>query len=136
MAVELSRRGFLKGLAGTAVIVAMPLPAIPVASPAPPPANVLDAAKPPSGMTYQWVRTHLMGEPDIENVEARIQNGWTFVRPKDQPHMPTEDAALAIENGGLILMEKPTAAVDAERKAAYEANLKLAGGVLPRTQAG
>lgn len=126
MTVSLSRRGFLKGLAGVAVITA--LPAIPVEpTPAAPPVDVLNAAKPPDGITYQWVRTHLLGVPDIENVEARINNGWTFVAPRDQPHMPVADAELAVENGGLILMQKPTAIVEAERKAAYEANMKRAG---------
>lgn len=127
MTVDLTRRNFLKGLAGTAVIVAMPLPVLP-SQPAPqPPIEVLNSAKPPEGFTYQWVRTHLMGEPDIQNVEDRIQNGWTFVLPKEQPHLPKEDAALAIENGGLILMQKPTADVEAEKRAAYVANMKRAG---------
>ena len=126
MTVSPSRRGFLKGLAGVAVIAA--LPAIPMdPATAAPPVDVLNAAKPPDGTTYQWVRTHLLGVPDIENVEARINNGWTFVAPRDQPHMPVADAELAVENGGLILMQKPTVLVEAERKAMHEANLRRAG---------
>lgn len=77
MTVDISRRGFLKGLVGTAVIVAVPI-SFPAATPEPA-VDVLESAKPPAGITYQWVRTHLMGEPDVENVEKRIQNGWTFV---------------------------------------------------------
>jgi hypothetical protein len=125
MTINLSRRGFLKGLAGVAVIAALPaIPSEP--APASPPVDVLNAAKPPEGVTYQWVRTHLLGVPEIENVEARINNGWTFVAPRDQPHLPVADAELAVENGGLILMQKPTALVDADRLAQYKANLEKA----------
>jgi hypothetical protein len=125
--MHMTRRGFLKGLAGTAVIVATPLKLPPAAEPMPPPVDVLGSAKAPDGLTYQWVRTHLLGEPDIENVEARINNGWSFVAPKEQPHLPTEDAVLAIEQGGLILMQKATELVEAEKVAAYEANMIRAG---------
>lgn len=107
--VDLTRRSFLKGLAGTAVIVALPkiitplLPAAP-AEAVPPPQPVL----PPDGITYNWVRTSLLGEPDIENMEARIANGWTFVKPSAHPELPVEDAAVAFERQGLILMQRPT----------------------------
>lgn len=109
MTVDLTRRGFLKGLAGTAVIAVLPKVPLAPAQPAiaeavPPPATLT----PPHGMTYNWVRTSLMGEPDIENLEDRISNGWTFVRPSAHPDMPVEDAAIAFERRGLILMECPT----------------------------
>ncbi|MDO6806489.1 hypothetical protein Q4595_28790, partial [Wenyingzhuangia sp. 1_MG-2023] len=44
--------------------------------------------------------------------------GWTFVRPAAHPEMQTEDAAIAFENGGLILMECPT--VECELRRAWE----------------
>ena len=128
MTVDLSRRSFLKALAGTAVIVSLPA-AVVAAIPDAAPRAVSADPVPPAGMTYQWVRTHLLGEPDIENVEARIGTGWTFVAPKDQPHIPTENAALAIEHGGLILMQKPTVMVEAQRLEEYKANMRRAAKI-------
>lgn len=110
MTVDLTRRSFLKGLAGVAVIAALPPVPVPPSEPAiaeavAPHANLT----PPDGITYRWVRTALMGEPDMENLEAALNNGWTFVRPSAHPEMPVEDAAIAFERHGLILMECPTA---------------------------
>ncbi len=109
MTIDLTRRGFLKGLAGTAVIAVLPkvplAPAQPAIAEAVPPPTALT---PPHGMTYNWVRTSLMGEPDLANLEERIDHGWTFVRPSAHPDMPVEDAAIAFERHGLILMQCPT----------------------------
>ncbi len=107
--IDLTRRGFLKGLAGTAVIAVLPKVPLKPAQPAiaeavPPPATLT----PPPGVTYNWVRTWLMGEPDFANVEERIDNGRTFVRPSAHPRMLVEDAAVAFERRGLILMQCPT----------------------------
>ena len=104
---ELSRRGFLAGLFGTAVIAVVPAEAavetVPVA-----PIDPYAIAAPP-GWTYQWVRSALLGVSDPENVQKRLDNGWTFVEPAAHPGAPVSDAKAAIEAGGLILMQKRTA---------------------------
>lgn len=118
MTIELSRRSFLKGLAGVAVIAALPKPIIHAVAAEPKIAQAaeisLDVQAPP-GITYQWVRTALMGEPDMENLQNRLDSGWTFVRPSAHPEMPVTDAAIAFETGGLILMEMPTVEVERRR---------------------
>ena len=113
MTLELTRRGFLQGLLATAVIVSLPKSPS-VAAPVEP----IDpfAIKAPDGITYQGVRTALCGEPDPENVQLRLDNGWTFVRPATHPGAPVSSLGHAVETGGLVLMEQPTYLVE-ERKA-------------------
>jgi len=80
--------------------------------------------KAPDGTTYQWVRTALLGNADPANVQARLDNGWTFVAPTEHPGAPVSTVEEAIETHGLILMQKPTAAVqesEAKRLAALRA---------------
>ena len=120
MTIDLTRRSFLRGLAGTVVIAALPpIPATPVTDPllASAVAPAADLTPPP-GITYNWVRTSLLGEPDIENMEDRIANGWTFVLPSAHPEMPVADATIAFERRGLILMQCPT--VECELRHAWE----------------
>lgn len=105
--VDLTRRGFLAGLLGTAVIVSLPKQ---VAAAAPKPIDPW-SIKAPDGTTYQWVRTALLGNADPANVQARLDNGWTFVAPAVHPGAPVSTVEEAIETHGLILMQKPTAAV-------------------------
>lgn len=66
---------------------------------------------PPPGWTYQWVRCALLGEPDPENVQKRLDNGWQFVVPGAHPGAPVSTVAEAVASDGLILMEKPTVQV-------------------------
>ena len=115
--VELTRRGFLAGLFATAVIVAN----VPKASLL---ADVVEPIDPwgikaPPGWTYQWVRSALLGEPDPENVQKRLDNGWTFVLPATHPGAPVSTIQKAIETSGLILMEKSNEAIEA-----YEARFR------------
>lgn len=111
--VDLTRRGFLAGLLGTAVIVSLPGVVAPAAEITP-----IDpwSIKAPPGWTYQWVRTALLGEPDPENVEKRLNNGWAFVVPETHPGAPVSTVEKAIETSGLILMQKRTADVKAYAK--------------------
>ncbi len=121
---QTTRRGFLAGLFGTAVIVALPK-----ATPAPAPAvEAIDpwAITAPPGTTYQWVRTALLGDPDPANVQARLDNGWKFVTPSTHPGAPVSTVEHAIETQGLILMGKPTVEVEkfaASEKAARQTTL-------------
>ncbi len=109
MTLELTRRGFLQGLLATAVIVS--LPKTPSGIPLHDPFNPW-AIKAPDGITYQWVRTALCGDPDPENVQLRLDNGWTFVKPATHPGAPVSSLGHAVETGGLVLMEQPTHLVE------------------------
>lgn len=121
--LDLTRRGFLVGLLGTAVIAVLPKAAAEALAP-----EAIDpwSIQAPPGITYQWVRTAILGEPDPWNVQARIDNGWTFVAPSDHPGAPVSTVQAAIETHGLILMEKPTPLVQASE----DQRLKDRGGVL------
>ncbi len=109
MALETTRRGFLAGLLGVTVIAVIPkaiqtiLPEVVSIDPW--------AIQAPPGTTYQWVRTALLGTPDPENVQKRLDNGWVFVPPAVHPGAPLSTVNTAIETSGLILMQKPTALV-------------------------
>ena len=115
MTIDLTRRGFLAGLFGTAVVAVLPK-----AAPAAAPLEEIEALsliKPPSGMTWQWVATHVMGQPDPGRLEARLANGWRPVVPSAHPGMPSVDIEEAINSGGFVLMQKPTAEVMAAHRA-------------------
>lgn len=114
--MQTTRRGFLAGLFGVSVIAVLPRAPVPVSVPVEP----IDpfAIVAPDGWTYQWVRTALMGTPDPANVQARIDNNWTFVAPAQHPGAPVAKLEDAIETVGLILMQKTT--IDVEKDAAKE----------------
>lgn len=124
MKVEATRRGFLAGLFGTAVIVEMPKTALALVEPLAPDAIAPWAIIAPPSTTYQWVRTALLGVPDPANVQARIDNGWKFVVPDLYPGAPVSTVEKAIETRGMILMEKPTADVQQSLAAERAAWLK------------
>jgi hypothetical protein len=103
-----TRRGFLSALLGFSVVAVLPKMALDaVAAPSIDPFKIVA----PDGTTYQWVRTALLGVPDPENLQARLDNGWTFVAPAEHPGAPSSTLGHAIEETGLILMQKPTAEV-------------------------
>lgn len=104
--MELNRRGFLSGLLGTAVIAAFPPDLVCGITAVP-------EVKAPEGVTYEWARTALLGEPDLENIERRIANGWTFVTQEAHPGIEFTGFAEVVERNGLALMQKPT--IDVER---------------------
>jgi len=66
----------------------------------------------PKGVVYRWVREYIQGEPDDNNVEQRLRNGWTPV-PADRhptlvaPPLPgrTQENHGVIRRGGLILCQ-------------------------------
>ncbi len=109
---QTTRRGFLAGLLGLTVVAA--LPKVPGSAPALPEAIDPWAITAPSGTTYQWVRTALLGEPDPANLHKRLDNGWDFVLPEAHPGAPVSTVEHAIEASGLVLMQKSTAEVQAQ----------------------
>jgi hypothetical protein len=121
---ETTRRGFLAGLGGILVLAQVPGAAIEV--PAGQDIRVwkpFDDVQAPPGWTYEWARSSLMGEPDPLNIKNRLDNGWTFVPVADQPQLALYAAVTvddAIEDGGLILMQKPTANVELVRQMQQE----------------
>ena len=116
MTLEPTRRGFLAGLFGLTVVAVVPGGGFDEAAAAVPAADPF-AIQAPEGITYQWVRTALLGEPDPANVEARLCNGWRFVSPSRHPSAPTAQLGATVEMSGLVLMERPTADVEAQERA-------------------
>lgn len=123
MPIEATRRGFLAGLLGTAVVAV--LPSTPYAA-----VDPWDI-RPPEGITYQWVRTALLGVPDPDNVQKRLDNGWTFVVPTVHPGAPTSTLEQTIAFGGLVLMAKPTPAVQEDWRRAQAAIAENRANKLP-----
>jgi hypothetical protein len=65
--------------------------------------------KPPSGMTYQWKRIFItQDEPDMQNIVAMIKAGWNPVPASRHHILLSVEPHYWIEQGGLVLMEKPT----------------------------
>lgn len=124
MTVDVTRRGFLGGMLGVAVIAAMPsiITPEPAAIPSLP---LIPDVTAPDGITYQWIRSHLFGEPDTANIEFRLSKGWTFVVPDAHPYLKTYALEEVVETGGLVLMQKPTAEVEKARQAEIDAGNAL-----------
>lgn len=120
--MEATRRGFLSGLLGVTVVAVLPKMAVPATDPF--------KIVAPDGITYQWVRTALLGVPDPENVQGRLDTGWSFVTPSAHPGAPTSSLGHAIEETGLILMQKPTfkVAEDAAREKAEQEKVRADRG--------
>ncbi len=108
------------GLFGTAVIAVVPKSALIEVAPVPIDPWSIQA---PPGITYQWVRSALLGEADPANIQARLDNGWAFVAPSVHPGAPVSTVEKAIETQGLILMQKPTP--DVELTLARERALRM-----------
>lgn len=73
--------------------------------------NVLDFPPEliPDGMTYQWVRESIVGQPDGGNILSRGRKGWQAVPQDRHPdHLVAYD--------GLRLYEAPTVFVEMARK--------------------
>lgn len=113
MTAETTRRGFLGGLLGTLVICALPRNT--AAALIEPDFDPFSIVAPPDKV-FQWVRTHVMGEPEPKALAARLQNGWKFVSPTSYPRAPVTRLKDAIAKSGLVLMEKPKAAVEAQER--------------------
>jgi hypothetical protein len=87
-----------------------------------PPTTLPDPHQRP-GLTYRWVRTSSLGQPDPANVSSSLQEGWVPVRAVDYPEMevlPDKTSRFpdGIEIGGLVLCAAPTALMS-QRTAFY-----------------
>lgn len=124
MTLDATRRGFLGGLLGLTVVAVLPnVPKIVDRLGSTEPLVDPFAIQAPQGLTYQWVRTALLGVPDPENVVLRLRNGWQFVEPLAHPSASTSTLNETIETGGLVLMWRSTSDVEAQRIKEYEGGL-------------
>lgn len=92
----------------------------------------------PKGMTYAWVRMSTLNEPDQGNVNTKFRRGWRPV-PADRhpelqmpeiPGMPRDEMHSAIVNeGGLMLCERPTADVQRDRETLRRDNMDAIEGI-------
>lgn len=84
----------------------------------------------PKGMTYRWVREANLNQPDNNNVSRSLRVGWRPV-PADRhkeyvvPSIPGLTDHLdhsLIRSGGLLLCERPTREVEADRRFVEQMN--------------
>lgn len=71
--------------------------------------NRLCTVKPKDGVTFQWNITNIPVDSEA-TIEHRLANGWSFTRPEDQPHLPSENGR--IQCAEFVLMEKPTSEIE------------------------
>jgi hypothetical protein len=69
-----------------------------------PPTNLPDPTPEP-GYTYRWIATHVLGQPDPNNVSRKMREGWVPVKAADHPEMMLMGNAVTgnVEIGGLML---------------------------------
>lgn len=75
------------------------------------------------GYGYRYVRTSTLGQPDVNNVAAKLREGWEPVKASEHPEAftisdPNSRFKDAIETGGLVLCKTPQEFVD-QRNAYY-----------------
>lgn len=120
--IQVSRRGFLAGLAGTLVLAKLPY-APPTSAQAAKGTHIgfqnLDPVPPP-GYIYNWKRSSLMGIPEPDYLKSCLDQGWEFVTPDAHPEMTPVDAADAVEGCGLVLMRLPVAKAEELQRAQRE----------------
>ena len=69
----------------------------------------------PSGMTYQWANTTLMGRPDLDRLSLLLDNGWAFVAPSVHPTVLAMTMGNAVNGQAFCLLHKSTAHVAEQR---------------------
>lgn len=89
----------------------------------------------PPGEEWQWIREATLGQPDFENVDARLDAGWTPVTTQEAPRFKrvsipgravTDDL---VRRGGLMLVKRPKEIGDAERAALAQQNKQILASV-------
>ena len=90
------------------------------------PRNILPDPEPEEGWVFRWIRTSMVGFPDITNVFSRFREGWEPVKAEDHPELKIlsdQDSRWAeegsIEVGGLLLCKCPEEVVK-QRKDYYQ----------------
>lgn len=74
------------------------------------------APKAPDGWTYEWKRELTLNQEDPAYQVELAQNGWEAVATERHPEfMPRSGEHPIIRRKGMILMERPTAIVEAVR---------------------
>tara|TARA_R100001224_G_C3990809_1_gene139196 strand:- start:126 stop:623 length:498 start_codon:yes stop_codon:yes gene_type:complete len=78
------------------------------------------------GMSLRWIRIHLKGVDDYQNVGKKMAEGWTWVTPEEVPEMAISSVVQengrysgTVCRGDLALAKMPTGKLEA-RKRYYE----------------
>jgi len=75
------------------------------------------APTPPDGWTYEWRRVSIVGQPDYDRIRETEQAGWEPVPVSRHPELVAKNyKGDTIENGGLVLYERPSLFTDEARK--------------------
>lgn len=69
----------------------------------------------PVGITYRWVNTTILGNPDLETMAKRHDDGWTFVAVDRHPEALKMTLEEATAKQAFCLMERGTDAVQEQR---------------------
>jgi len=75
--------------------------------------ETLPSPDPRPGITHRWVRTSMMGQPDVQNISGKFREGYEPCKAEDYPemmmHASTEGRFKgSIEVGGLVLCSIPS----------------------------
>jgi hypothetical protein len=75
--------------------------------------EALPSPDPRPGITHRWVRTSMLGQPDVQNISAKFREGYEPCKAEDYPemmmHASTEGRFTGnIEVGGLVLCSIPS----------------------------
>ena len=82
-----------------------------------PPSSLPDPTPEP-GISYRWIATHVLGEPQNTNVSTKMREGWEPVKAVDHPELMLEGNAKTgnVEIGGLMLCKMATERVQAREE--------------------
>jgi len=75
--------------------------------------ETLPSPNPRPGITHRWVRTGMMGVPDVQNISGKLREGYEPCKAEEYPemmmHASTEGRFKGnIEVGGLVLCSIPS----------------------------
>ena len=75
--------------------------------------ETLPSPYPREGITHRWVRTSMLGVPDVQNISGKLREGYEPCKAEDYPemmmHASTEGRFMGnIEVGGLVLCSIPS----------------------------
>lgn len=84
----------------------------------------------PNEVEYKWVRASVLGQPDRENLQRNMLEGWRFVPPDRHPdlvppELPGESPEPFIRRGANVLMERKKSRCEAVRRAIAEENARV-----------